>query len=440
VRVFFEKDSTLPEGFSAASAFDLAGFSGGECAYWSLQDEYVRGAAKQTKISFPNAVDELETILTRAVRRQRVADVPVGAFLSGGVDSSTVVALLQKKDKVPVRTFTIGVEDPRLNEAQAAQRIALALGTQHTELMISEKEILDTVPRMGRVYDEPFADSSQIPTHLLSLLARRHVTVSLSGDGGDELFGGYVRYFIGQKLFRRIGFIPRFIRPSIGRALSSVPLRNWRRLVSPWSAERIHKVARVLSGRDSDAMYFELVRHWTGVVIGGVAPQFPLTARESWPPLTDPVERMMYFDQISYLPDDILTKVDRASMAASLEAREPLLDYRLVELAWTLPLSMKVRNGRGKLLLRHILKRYVPDSFIERPKMGFGIPLEEWLRGPLRDWAESLLDSAALRAQGFLEVQPVRAKWNELLAGRGDWKHHVWAVLMFQAWLNESNG
>ena len=280
------------------------------------------------------------------------------------------------------------------------------------------------------------------------MLARRHVTVSLSGDGGDELFGGYTRYFIGQQLFRRMARLPPSLRPVVGRALKLFPPRLWDRLLAlgrpilpsalrQRPGERIHKVARMLAANDSDAMYFELVSHWSNIVTGGTGHEAPVMAREEWPALADPVERMMYFDQISYLPDDILTKVDRASMAVSLEAREPLLDYRLVEFAWTLPLSMKVHAGRGKQILRRVLDRYVPEHLIERPKMGFGIPLDTLLRGPLRDWAESLLDPSTMRAQGFLDVARIRAAWDDHIAGRKDWKYHVWGVLMLQAWLQQ---
>lgn len=406
--------------------------------YWSAREAAMGGLERRFAGSEEEAAQEVETLLRDAIRIRMIADVPLGVFLSGGIDSSLVTALMQAESSGRVRSFSIGFRDERHDESRFAAAVARQLGTDHTELTVTAQDALAVIPRLPAIYDEPFADSSQIPTHLLSVLARRHVTVCLSGDGGDELFGGYVRYFIGQRFFRRIRAIPPFLRPALGRALTSVSRRNWGRVVSPWTAERIHKVARVLGGGDPDAMYFELVRHWSNVVAGGLAPDFPLTERDTWPPLADPVERMMYFDQISYLPDDILTKVDRASMAASLEVREPLLDYRLLELAWRLPLSMKVRGGKGKLVLRSVLGRYVPEALIERPKMGFGIPLEEWLRGPLRDWAESLLDPAALRAQGFLDVQPVRAKWEDLLAGRGSWKFHVWAVLMFQAWLGES--
>jgi asparagine synthase (glutamine-hydrolysing) len=343
---------------------------------------------------------------------------------------------MQAESRSPVRTFTIGFRDPAYDEAPFAKAIARHLGTNHTELYISEQDALDVIPSLPAMYDEPFADSSQIPTHLVARLARRSVTVSLSGDGGDELFGGYVRYFIGRRFFRTCGWLPPAVRSAFGRALTAVSPRGWDRL-RPRLGERIGKVARVLQSADADAMYFELVSHWQdGVVPDAPHADAPVTIRAEWPQVPDPIARMMYFDQISYLPDDILTKVDRASMAVSLESREPLLDYRVVEMSWRLPMSMKAGGGRGKRILRRILGRYVPTSLTERPKMGFGIPLGRWLRGPLRGWADALLDPDAMRRQGLLDPAPIRAKWNEHLDGRGDWNFHLWGVLMLQLWLD----
>jgi asparagine synthase (glutamine-hydrolysing) len=413
--------------------------------YWSVRDAAVRGIEQRFRGSEEEASHELETRLREAVRLRMVADVPLGVFLSGGVDSSLVTALMQAESAVPVRTFTIGFTEAAYDEAGFAAAVARHLGTNHTELHLTPDDVVSVIPKLPSMYDEPFADSSQIPTHLVAQLARRHVTVALSGDGGDELFGGYTRYFIGQKLFQRLAAFPRSMRPVLGRMLTSVPPRVWDRILAPVirqprPGERVHKVARVLAADDSDAMYFELVSHWSNVVIGGEEAVSPLADRSAWPPLEDPVERMMYFDQVSYLPDDLLTKVDRASMAVSLEAREPLLDHHLVEFAWTLPLSMKVHKGKGKRVLRRVLDRYVPRPLIDRPKMGFGMPLEDWLRGRLRDWAESLLDASAIRAGGLLDPGPIREKWDEHVAGKGEWKHHLWAVLMFQAWLSNERG
>jgi asparagine synthase (glutamine-hydrolysing) len=409
--------------------------------YWSVREAAVRGAEHRFRGSEEEAAQEVERLLRDAVRLRMVADVPLGVFLSGGVDSSLVAALMQAQHSEPVRTFAVGFSEAAYDEARFAAAVARHLGTNHTEMYVTADDVVDVIPKLPSMYDEPFADSSQIPMHLVARLARRHVTVALSGDGGDELFGGYNRYFIGQKLFRRLAALPHWMRPAFGRMLTAVPPRTWDRMLSRLlhqsrPGDRVHKVARVLAADDPDAMYFELVSHWSDVVIGAEERESPLTDRAAWPPLHDPVERMMYFDQLSYLPDDILTKVDRASMAASLEAREPLLDHRLVELAWSLPLSMKVHGGQGKRVLRRVLDRYVPRTLIDRPKMGFGLPLETILRGRLRDWAESLLDVSALRSHGLLDAAPIRAKWEEHLTGRADWKYHLWAVLMLQAWLS----
>jgi asparagine synthase (glutamine-hydrolysing) len=435
---------TIYEGFAKLMpgtilTFDPATRRTETTLYWSVCDAAVRGMEHRFAGSEEEASRELEALLRDSIGIRMVADVPLGVFLSGGVDSSLVTALMQAQSSSAVKTFAIGFTDAAYNEAPFAAAVARHLGTDHTELTMTEDDVVALIPRLPAMYDEPFADSSQIPTHLVSALARRHVTVSLSGDGGDELFGGYVRYFVGQRVFRALGAVPAPLRPPLGRALTALSPQAWDRVTfRRHFGERVHKVARVLAADDADAMYFELVSHWPDIVIGGNgASEAPVTDRLGWPPLADAVERMMFFDQISYLPDDILAKVDRASMAASLESREPLLDYRLVEFAWTLPLSMKVRGGKGKRVLRRVLYRYVPESLIERPKMGFGIPLDAWLRGRLREWAESLLDPAAMRAEGLLDPSPIREKWDEHLAGRADWRHYLWAVLMLQAWLRE---
>jgi asparagine synthase (glutamine-hydrolysing) len=412
--------------------------------YWSVREAATRGVTHRFRGSEEDASRELENLLRDSVRLRMVSDVPIGVFLSGGLDSSIVAALMQAQSDVPVRTFAMGFTEAAYDEAPFAAAVAKHLGTNHTEMYVTPEDAMAVIPKLAAMYDEPFADSSQIPTHLVAQLARRHVTVALSGDGGDELFGGYNRYFIGQVLFHRLAAIPRPIRPILGRMLTSIPSRTWDRMFAPFlrqqrPGERVHKMARVLAANDPDAMYFELVSHWSNVVIGGSEHESPLTDRAHWPPLEDAIERMMYFDQLSYLPDDILTKVDRATMAVSLEAREPLLDHRLVEFAWTLPLSMKVRGGKGKHVLRRVLDRYVPRPLIDRPKMGFGMPLETWLRGRLRDWAESLLDESTLRAQGLLDPKPIREKWEEHVAGKGEWKYYLWAVLMLQSWLSSES-
>jgi len=396
--------------------FDPATRQTSTTVYWSVIEAAVRGTANRFRGTEEEASRELEALLRDTVHIRMVADVPLGVFLSGGVDSSAVTAMMQAESATPVRSFSIGFADAAYNEAHFAAAVARHLGTNHTELIMTADDVVNVIPRLPSMYDEPFADSSQIPTHLVAALARKYVTVTLSGDGGDELFGGYRRYFIGQRVLRAFAAVPSSFRSPVGRLLAAVPGR------------RAGKVARMFRANDPDSLYFDLVSHW---------PAGKSRLREAVPPISDPVERMMFFDQVSYLPDDILAKVDRASMAASLEAREPLLDYRLVEFAWTLPLSMKVRAGKGKRVLRRVLYRHVPEALIERPKMGFGIPLESWLRGRLRDWAEALLDPSAIRAQGLIDPAPVRAKWESHLAGKNDWQYHIWAVLMLQAWLEQ---
>jgi asparagine synthase (glutamine-hydrolysing) len=410
-----------------------------EITYWSASAVAERGATHRFTGTEDEAADQLDALLRDAVGLRMIADVPLGVFLSGGIDSTIVTAMMQAQSSAPVKTFSIGFREDDFNEAVYAGRVAGHLGTQHTEMYVSASEALAVIPKLPSMYDEPFADSSQIPTHLVSVLARRHVTVSLSGDGGDELFGGYHRYFLGQKAFRKISIVPRPLRRVAGRAITSIPKKAWDRAL--WNqnraGDRIYKLARIMETTDEDAMYFELVSHWRDVVAGAREHDLPLTDRTRWPRVSDPIERMMYFDLISYLPDDILTKVDRASMSVSLEAREPLLDHRLIEFAWSLPLRMKVRDGKGKWLLRKVLYRYVPEELIERPKMGFGVPVGKWTRGPLREWAESLLDARRLREDGFLDVERIREMWRAHVNGEGDWQYHLWTVLMFQAWHEE---
>jgi asparagine synthase (glutamine-hydrolysing) len=391
--------------------------------YWSVAAAAERGVANRFRGTEAEAADTLDALLRDAVALRMVADVPLGVFLSGGVDSSLVTALMQAQTSQPVKTFTIGFAEGAYDEAKYAAAIAKHLGTAHTELYVTPADALNVIPSLPSMYDEPFADSSQIPTYLVSKMARRHVTVSLSGEGGDEVFGGYRRYFEGQRLLRTFGRVPSPLRRALGRAVLAVPPRAWDRVMRQGGTQ-MQKLGRVLALRDLDDLYFELVSHWRNVAD---------VARPSTN-LADPIERMMFFDQLSYLPDDILAKVDRASMAASLEAREPLLDHRVVELAWSLPLSMKVRGGQGKLILRRVLDRYVPRELIERPKMGFKVPIDAWLRGPLRDWAEDLLSERKLREHGLLDVAAVRKVWTDALAGRGAWHDHLWAALMLQAW------
>jgi asparagine synthase (glutamine-hydrolysing) len=388
--------------------------------------------------------EQLESLLKDAVGRRMIADVPLGAFLSGGVDSSTVVALMQAAKSGAVKSFSIGFDIEGYNEAHHAAAVARHLQTDHTELTVTSKEALDVIPRLADFYDEPFADSSQIPTYLVSAMTRKYVTVALSGDGGDELFAGYNRYQLTQRFWRSLSLMPRAVRKGAAAALTAVRPNRWTQLLSalpsrlrlPQAGDKVHKAAAVLRLDSADAVYRRLVSHWEpsesmpqvaeprGILDDAtVAKDFP-----------DLLERMQFLDLVTYLPDDILTKVDRASMAVALEARVPLIDHRVVEFAWRLPENVKVRNGTSKWILRQVLYRHVPPELIERPKMGFGIPLGEWLRGPLRDWAETLLNEQRLRQAGLLDAAMVRRYWADHLDGRRNWQYLLWDVLMLEAW------
>jgi asparagine synthase (glutamine-hydrolysing) len=412
--------------------------------YWSVRA--AEEAGRHDRIDDPEAaLDVLHETLKMAVRECMVSDVPIGAFLSGGIDSSTVVALMQEQSSSPVRTFSIGFRERRYDEAQYAIAVARHLGTDHRELYVTHEDALNVVPLLPRMYDEPFADSSQIPTYLISKLARADVTVSLTGDGGDEVFGGYNRYVWGERVQRAIrlghGHLSRFAA-SASRAISPAA---WDRLAGrlPGAArlaqpgDKIHKLADLLDAASGEEAYLRLTSQWHEpgcVVTGADEPATVLNDPSRWPPASSFAEQMMVLDAETYLPGDILTKVDRASMAVALESRIPLLDHRVAELAWRLPIGLKIRNGQSKWPLRAILQRYVPQALIDRPKMGFGVPLDSWLRGPLRDWAESLLDEHRLRQEGFFEAAPIRKRWQEHLEGNRNWQHALWVILMFQAW------
>jgi asparagine synthase (glutamine-hydrolysing) len=420
--------------------------------YWSAAAVAVAGGAAPFAGTPAEAVDALEVLLKSAVQQQMMADVPLGAFLSGGVDSSTIVALMQAQSARPVKTFTIGFNEAGYDEAVHAKAVAKHLGTEHTELYVTSQQAMDVIPRLPTLYCEPFSDSSQIPTFLVSQLARQQVTVSLSGDAGDELFCGYRRYLMTDRMWKTLSYLPPAARRLAACGLTALSPNIWNALLRPVQfflpnpmrqfnlGDKIHKGAAVLVSANVDALYLGLVSHWddpASVVIGATEPPTLLTANA--PPLSglDDIQRMMALDTLTYLPDDILVKVDRAGMGVSLEGRVPFLDHRVVEFAWSLPQNMKLRDGVSKWVLREVLYRHVPKELIERPKMGFGVPIGDWLRGPLKNWAESLLDEARLQREGFFHPAPIRKKWAEHLSGSRNWQYHLWDVLMFQAWLEQ---
>ncbi len=447
----YEGIRKLPPG--TRITIDGAGNASDPVPYWSARRAAERGVANPFGGSDAEAVDELDGLLRDSIRMRMVADVPLGAFLSGGIDSSTVVALMQAQSDLPVKTFSIGFYEDEYSEADYAKAVARHLGTDHTELYVTPEEAMSVIPKLPALYDEPFSDSSQIPTYLVSELARKHVTVSLSGDGGDELFAGYNRYFWGRSIWNKIGWMPPGLRGAAAGALTTVSPQGWDRVfkrlgpVLPGKlrqrmpGDRLHKLAGILNVKNPEVMYTSLVSHWKDpdtMVAGGSEPPTTLTDPGRWADLPEFIHRMMYLDTVTYLPDDILVKVDRASMGVSLEGRIPFLDHRLVEFAWRVPMRMKIKGGEGKWLLRQVLNRYVPKALIERPKMGFGVPIGAWLRGPLREWAEDLLSERRLSDEGFFDPHPIREKWLEHLSGRRNWQYLLWEVLMFEAWLEEN--
>ncbi len=422
-------------------------------AYWRYNDVVSAGLADPFHGSDAEAADALEQRLGASIAAQMLADVPLGAFLSGGIDSSTVVALMQARSSRPVKTFTMGFGEAGYDEAAHARAVAAHLGTEHTDLRVSPDDALAVIPNLPSIFCEPFGDSSQIPTFVVSELTRREVTVALSGDGGDELFGGYNRYLGARRTWERMRRLPALARRAGTGFLRAMPPDAWNRWferIRPLLPRRWHlatpgdkaqKLAEVLSLSSGDAFFLHLASQWQhpeSVVMGAHEPATLLTDPGAWPDTGHLAQWMMAMDAQSYLPDDILVKVDRAAMANSLETRVPMLDHRVVELAWRLPPQQKIRDGEGKWLLRQVLYRHVPRALVERPKMGFAIPLDSWLRGPLRDWAEALLDERRLRHEGYFHPAPIRRKWQEHLGGRHNWQYPLWTVLMFQAWLQET--
>ncbi|MEM9636063.1 MAG: asparagine synthase (glutamine-hydrolyzing), partial [Pseudomonadota bacterium] len=423
----------------------ITGKSAEKRAYWSGAE-----ASLRDKVSYASpeaAVDALEALLTDAVGRQMMSDVPLGAFLSGGIDSSTVVALMQHLSDRPVHTFSIGFHEARYNEAEHARAVAAHLGTHHTDLYVDEATLLGVTPKLATMYDEPNADSSQIPTYLVAKLAREHVTVALSGDGGDELFCGYDRYRQGRDLLARLGKLPLPLRRAMAGGVRALPRGLIDAVMEPLrptpqgkenNGQRMRRLADYLTSTGTDDLHRKLVSRWRfpeAVVPGAVPPPTLLDTQAPDRGNLGDMERMMQLDMLTYMPDDILAKVDRATMAVSLESRAPFLDHRVVEFAWGLPIDLKHRDGLSKWALRQVLYRHVPAELIDRPKMGFEVPIGLWLRGPLKDWAAALLDPTRLRSEGWFDADVITTHWQDHLTGQANWGLQLWPVLMFQAWL-----
>jgi asparagine synthase (glutamine-hydrolysing) len=417
--------------------------------YWSLQQMIEKREPCRLDPDDPALIDLLDTTMRKAVKLRMVADVPLGAFLSGGIDSSTVVALMQAQSAQPVKTFTIGFWATSYNEAEDAARVARHLGTEHHEYYLSSRECFSLIGQLPEIYDEPFADSSQIPTTLISQFTRKHVTVALSGDAGDEFFGGYNRYIWGGRIWPKLSRVSGGVRSSLGAAIQRVSPNVWEELFSAMNgflpsrlrvrggSDKLHKLALALGAPTSSALYSGIVSQWQNpgdVLRNGKEPSLLADVERSAPATLQFVERMMYLDIMTYMTDDILCKVDRASMSAGLEARIPFLDNDLVSLAWSLPIDLRIHKGVGKWPLRQVLKRYVPEKLFERPKTGFGVPVGDWLRGPLRDWAEEMLSEDRLTKGGYFRPEVVRKQWAEHLSGRFNRQHSLWSVLMFEAW------
>jgi len=419
-------------------------------SYWSSSNIITSGINNQFNGSTIEAVDELERLTMESVKQQMISDVPLGAFLSGGVDSSAIVAVMQAQSTRPIKTFTIGFSEEKYNEAKHAKAVANHLGTEHTELYVTHNDAINIIPKLPTLYCEPFSDSSQIPTFLVSQLAKKHVTVSLSGDGGDELFCGYNRYQMTNNLWKKLSIFHPKLRALLAKSIMLFSPKDWDNIVKHIPklktlnnfGDKLHKGAGVLDSRSINELYLGLVSHSRNpseLVINSIEPKTLLTENSLHLEQLNDVQRMMALDLVSYLPDDILVKVDRASMGASLESRVPFLDHRIVEFSWKLPMSMKIKNGQSKWVLRQMLYKYVPKHLIERPKMGFGVPIDNWLRGPLRDWAESLLDENRLKKEGYFHPKPIREMWLAHLSGHRNMQYSLWNILMFQAWLEQES-
>lgn len=438
-RSIYEKAKKLPPGCYAE--IDLTHPAAGYhvVTYWSARDHAV-DARKELMTDEAAALQQLDDIARRAVNLRMISDVPLGAFLSGGIDSSTVVALMQAQSSRPVKTYSIGFAEEAYNEAPHAREVANHLGTEHTEQIVTADEAMAVIPYLPQFYDEPFADSSQIPTYLVAKLARQHVTVSLSGDAGDELFGGYNRYFIGAKLWKSLAHFPQPLRALAAKAIIILPPAQidaifGKAIRSRALGDKAHKLAGLLDAADSHDLYRRLLTFWPLDILNQPhhGEYKPVDSIGSF------TDDMMLHDTVNYLPDDILAKLDRACMAVSLEGRVPFLDPELYDFAWSLAPDLKIRNGQGKYLLRQLLYKYVPQQIVDRPKMGFGLPVGDWLRGPLRDWAEELLSERALELDGALRSKPIIEKWQDHLSGHRNWQYHLWPVLMYQAWRQAQN-
>ena len=421
--------------------------------YWSLKDVAETGMREPFCGTELEAADQLDALLRDAVKLRMISDVPLGAFLSGGIDSSTVVAMMQSQSSSSIKTFSIGFEDKQFDESHYAKTIAEYLKTDHTELVVRPQDALDIIPRLPTLYDEPFADVSQIPTFILSQLAREQVTVSLSGDGGDELFCGYDRYMVASSLFNSLSRIPKPLRFGLSNILSQISPNGWNRTLSPlikflklrWQRSKpgflVPRFAELLKFNKRQELYQQMISHWNQPIVLSANESVPTFGIENpWSSSDNFIEELMFLDMMTYLPDDILTKVDRASMGVGLEVRVPLLDHRVVEFAWSLPLSFKLQGKTGKAILRQVLKKYLPTEMFDRPKMGFAVPIGDWLRGPLREWAEDLIDANRLHQEGYLNVQAVHQVWKDHQKGIGNWQYYLWNVLMFQSWLKENKG
>jgi len=421
--------------------------------YWSAYQVATKGNATPFDASPEELINELDNLLLSTIGEKMVSDVLLGAFLSGGYDSSTIVALMQAQSSRPVKTFSIGFHESGYDEAHHAKEVARHLGTEHTEFYVTPKQAMDVIPKLPSLYDEPFSDSSQIPTYLVAELTRQHVTVALSGDGGDELFAGYNRYLLAQNMWQKLDRIPTIFYRLAAGLISTLSPNSWNKLgdcVMPLLparlrfgniGDKLYKLADVIKDQTPEQLYQSLVSHWNHpeqILVSGKEASTPLTRPDEWPELSSYVEWMMYMDMIGYMPDDILVKVDRASMGVSLETRVPFLDHRLVEFAWRVPLSLKLKEGNGKWLLRQVLYRYVPKTLVDRPKMGFGVPIDSWLRGPLREWGESLLARDRLKSEGFFNPDIIYSKWMEHQSGSRNWHYWLWDILMFQAWLENN--